>query len=439
MKSEMNTLRSAEYLTALASRVECPPFEGPQVNPTVFVKAKGAYLTDIDGKDYIDFCNGKGSIIVGHNDPVINSRIASSVLSDSNVVTGPTPNLVFLAQMLLEMAPSIKPMRAAFFPTGAESLRAVATMLRDTSKDGASSLILSSGWHGWDPMWRSSGRLLQPNHEGVVDVYFIPDLLESAIKKYGDKIAGFVISPDLTHLSAATLKSLFGLCRKHGIRIACDDVKQGLRYGPHSSLASIGEFADVYVFSKGLSNGRRISCVLGEQAILSAAAHYTYTNYFEASAIEAGIATLERMRELQGYQLLRTAGRLFTDESRRIFEKRKLPFEVRSSEALFQFVFPDDEIAREFYRSCLHSGLVFYFFDNQAPSAAFDSQVLSASLRRLEDALDRCDFPALCKGAVISQERLFWTAWRQMDGATDVALSTLAISWIEAALSEGRL
>ena len=45
--------------------------------PTVFVKAKGAVMTDENGKEYIDFFAGAGALNYGHNpDRMINRAIA---------------------------------------------------------------------------------------------------------------------------------------------------------------------------------------------------------------------------------------------------------------------------------------------------------------------------------------------------------------------------
>ena len=39
--------------------------------PVVFTKAQGAMLTDEDGREYIDFLSGAGTLNYGHNDPVL--------------------------------------------------------------------------------------------------------------------------------------------------------------------------------------------------------------------------------------------------------------------------------------------------------------------------------------------------------------------------------
>ena len=42
--------------------------------PTVFVKAKGAVMTDENGKDYIDFFAGAGALNYGHNPDLMTER-----------------------------------------------------------------------------------------------------------------------------------------------------------------------------------------------------------------------------------------------------------------------------------------------------------------------------------------------------------------------------
>ncbi|MCL2784990.1 MAG: diaminobutyrate--2-oxoglutarate transaminase [Propionibacteriaceae bacterium] len=50
--------------------------------PTVFTKAQGSILTDQDGKTYIDFFNGAGSLNYGHNPPAIKQRLIDYLESD---------------------------------------------------------------------------------------------------------------------------------------------------------------------------------------------------------------------------------------------------------------------------------------------------------------------------------------------------------------------
>ena len=46
-------------------------FKGLHTTPRFIKKAEGAYLYDVDGKNYIDFCMSFGPLILGHKNPKV--------------------------------------------------------------------------------------------------------------------------------------------------------------------------------------------------------------------------------------------------------------------------------------------------------------------------------------------------------------------------------
>src|SRR5690625_4762848 len=50
--------------------------------PTVFEKAKGYKLWDIDGKEYIDFFAGAGTLNYGHNDDAMQAKVIDYIKQD---------------------------------------------------------------------------------------------------------------------------------------------------------------------------------------------------------------------------------------------------------------------------------------------------------------------------------------------------------------------
>ena len=53
--------------------------------PTIFKTAKGSILTDVDGKDYIDFFCGAGSVNYGHNNDYIKNSVIEYLQNDGIV------------------------------------------------------------------------------------------------------------------------------------------------------------------------------------------------------------------------------------------------------------------------------------------------------------------------------------------------------------------
>ena len=54
-------------------------FKGLHTTPRFIKSGKGAYITDEDGKDYIDFCMSFGPLILGHQDPDVKEAIIKAL------------------------------------------------------------------------------------------------------------------------------------------------------------------------------------------------------------------------------------------------------------------------------------------------------------------------------------------------------------------------
>lgn len=50
--------------------------------PTVFETAKGAWLRDEEGKDFLDFFAGAGALNYGHNNPILKKALIDYIASD---------------------------------------------------------------------------------------------------------------------------------------------------------------------------------------------------------------------------------------------------------------------------------------------------------------------------------------------------------------------
>ncbi len=69
--------------------------------PTIFTKAKGYKLWDIDGKEYIDFFAGAGALNYGHNNDVMQQKLIEYIQNDGIIHSldmGTTPRKNFLDQ-----------------------------------------------------------------------------------------------------------------------------------------------------------------------------------------------------------------------------------------------------------------------------------------------------------------------------------------------------
>ena len=112
--------KSASYLEI--SR-ECePPCIADQV-PVVWDHASGVWVTDVDGRKYIDFTSGVLVTNLGHSHPAHVKAIQDQAKRLMNCYSFPTPERVTLAKRLLETLPS-NLNRVFLLSTGSEATEA---------------------------------------------------------------------------------------------------------------------------------------------------------------------------------------------------------------------------------------------------------------------------------------------------------------------------
>ncbi len=87
-------------------------------------RGRGADLEDVDGRHYLDFAGGIGTLNVGHGHPAVVEAIHAQVdrLLHTSFGVVPYESYIRLAQRLCEIAPVARPSKAMFFNSGAEAV-----------------------------------------------------------------------------------------------------------------------------------------------------------------------------------------------------------------------------------------------------------------------------------------------------------------------------
>lgn len=391
--------------------------------------ASGAVVVLEDGREYLDLMNGKGSVTLGHHHPEVAQALITSLHSKSGCGTCWSDSFEALAEMIVADS-GLPDGQIAFFSTGTEACRAAVQCARRAS---GKKLVASAGYHGWDDLWSSGSGWLQPNAHGVIDFYFIPELLEQVLARHRDQVALVMVSPDYVHLRPDTLASLVRLARERDVLFCSDDVKNGYRSTVASALPGlIGEAADLYTFSKGLANGHRLSCLVGRPELMRKARHMTYTAYFDPLPIAAALATLRHMRRERGYERLCACGAELARRLRVMIAAACLPIKVLGDGPLLQFVGASEMLDEALYEACGRHGLLLYSFDNQAVSLAVEDVLPELEVRfgRVFDELAET-FGGALRGLDVTPQRQFEAAFGMIDGATDAFPARDAIRWLE--------
>ncbi len=302
----------------------------------VYARAEGAYLYDLDERDYLDFLSGYSVFNIGRNHPtvqralrdVLEMDLPNMVQMDCSLLSG------LLAEALLKKTPPH--LDAVFFcNSGAESLEGAIKFARAAT--GRSGLIsLEKAFHGL-----SHGALSTMGDESFREG-FGPLLENCARIKMGD-LAALEKLLAKRDMAALLIEPVQGkgvnlpaddfypqaqrLCRAHGTLLICDEVQTGLgRTGRWWGFQHWELEPDIITVAKSLSGGYvPVGAIVTRRAIyqktfsrLDRCVVHSSTFGRNNLAMAAGLATLqviddenlvERARE-QGAELIRRLNEL---------------------------------------------------------------------------------------------------------------------------------
>jgi glutamate-1-semialdehyde 2,1-aminomutase len=250
--------------------------------PISIVSAKGAYMTDVDGRQLLDLSMGFGAMFAGHLNPTVIEEIQTSLKTGMLFVT-PSPTSTDAAQMICNR---FKIDQVRFTNSGTEStMYAVRVARSATDKMGI--LKVEGGYHGsYDPFVVSSKPSLNkagdPEEPTAVidsnlvpgDIYVVPynniPALEAMFEKNASKIACYIVEPVLENLAIILpdegyLERVRELCDEYKVVLIFDEVKTGLTAGAHGASVRLGVEPDLITLAKSIGGGVPLAAFGGKK------------------------------------------------------------------------------------------------------------------------------------------------------------------------------
>ena len=313
----------------------------------VYARAQGAYLYDLDERDYLDFLSGYSVFNIGRNHPAVQSALRdlleldlpNMVQMDCSLLSG------LLAEALLKKTPPH--LDSVFFcNSGAESVEGAIKFARAAT--GRTGLVsLEKAFHGL-----SNGALSVMGDQSFREGFGA--LLENCTRiKMGDlaaletllakrDIAALLIEPVQgkgVHFPAGDFyQQAQRLCRAHGTLLICDEVQTGLgRTGRWWGFEHWGLEPDIITVAKSLSGGYvPVAAVITRRAIyqktfsrLDRCVVHSSTFGRNNLAMAAGLATLQVLDDENLVERARTHGTELMRRLDALKEKHSLIKEVR--------------------------------------------------------------------------------------------------------------
>jgi diaminobutyrate-2-oxoglutarate transaminase len=249
--------------------------------PAVFTRASGAELYAEDGRTFIDFFCGAGTLNYGHNHPYL-KRALTAYLSDDGLMHGLDMFTAAKREFLANLAGIVLEPRGLDYkiqfcgPTGTDAVEAALKLARKAT--GRSGIVSFAGaYHGMSRgslAVTGSRRARAAAAIGPAEVTFVPyedgpagpfDSIGYLARMFADPLSGMdipaavIVEPvqlegGVYPASAVWLVRLRELTTRHGVLLICDDIQAGCgRTGTFFSFEPAEVVPDIVTLSKSIS------------------------------------------------------------------------------------------------------------------------------------------------------------------------------------------
>jgi glutamate-1-semialdehyde 2,1-aminomutase len=290
-------------------------FKGLHTTPRFMNRANGAFITDEEGKEYIDFCMSFGPLILGHTDPEVKGQLEEALARGWSFGACEKYSLE-LAEFLLSKISFVDQIR--FVNSGTEAVMTALRLARGYT--GKSKIIKFNGcYHGHtDAMLIKAGSGLAGTAEAssggvtkesadntlIVELGDL-NLVEAAFEDHKDQVAALIVEPlpannGLLEQDQAYLKGLRALCDKYNALLIFDEVISGFRVGFDGMAGKTGITPDMVTYGKIIGGGMPVGAIAAKKDIMQCLA--PVGNVYQAGtlsanplAMVAGLATLRKL------------------------------------------------------------------------------------------------------------------------------------------------
>ena len=343
---------------------------------SVVAEARGAVLIDVDGREYIDFSGGVGSLNVGHSHPKVVQAIADQAAKFTHTDYAVVPYEVYveLAKKLCRLVPGPTPKKAIFFNSGAEAVENAIKIARYATGrpaviafEGAfhgrtyGALTLTSRVHpykaGFGPFLPEVYRIPYPNKYRGISTDAVMDALQKLFRRgvAARDVAALIVEPVQGEGGYLVpdddfLPRLREVCDEHGIVLIADEIQTGFgRTGKLFALEHWGVEADLVTVGKSLGGGLPISGVIGKAELMDAPIPGGLGGTFPGNpvACAAALAVLEIFEEEPLLERANAIGRQMLE--RMEGWKREFPFvgDARGLGAMIALEIVKDQQSKE--------------------------------------------------------------------------------------------
>ncbi|MCA1620122.1 MAG: glutamate-1-semialdehyde 2,1-aminomutase [Acidobacteria bacterium] len=326
--------RSSEELFARA--VELMPggvnspvraFRGVGGTPRFIAEARGATMTDVEGRTYIDYVGSWGPMILGHAAPEVIDALHEA-LGRGTSYGAPTELEIEMAEEIIDAVPSVEMVRMV--NSGTEATMSALRLARGAT--GRDRVVKFEGcYHGHgDSLLVKAGSgvatLGLPDSPGVTasvaeNTITAPfndvEALERVFDEHGRDVAAVIVEPVVGNMGCVPpregyLQALRDVTRRHGALLILDEVMTGFRLARGGAQELYDVTPDLTTLGKIIGGGLPVGAYGGRRDLMERVApagpvYQAGTLSGNPLAMTAGLAVLRRLRDASVYERLEAA------------------------------------------------------------------------------------------------------------------------------------
>lgn len=336
-------------------------FKGVGGTPPFFDHAKGPYIYDVEGKEYIDYIGSWGPMIVGHSHPAVVTAVQDQV-AKAMTFGAPTEVETKLAEKVTEMMPNIEMCR--FVNSGTEATMVALRLARGAT--GRDKIVKFEGcYHGHaDSLLVKAGSaaltLGIPGSPGVpadtvkntlTATFNDHDEIAELFANNPDSIAGVIIEPIAGNMNFIRpqndfLQHLRKLSDQYGALLIIDEVMTGFRVSAGGAQSVYNVKPDITCLGKVVGGGMPVGMVGGSKELMSqltpdGTIFQSGTLSGNPVAMTAGLATLNILSEPGFYDDLTHKTAKLMNGIQAVADKHNVPFLTDYEGGMFGFYFTD--------------------------------------------------------------------------------------------------
>ena len=328
--------------------------------PVVMASGKGTTVTDVDGKEYLDFFGGILTVSLGHCQPEVIEAIRHQVGRLGHTSTlYPTENLVTVAERMAALTPGH--LKQSFFTNSGTEADETAVLLAKIHTGNHEIIALRHGYSGRSLLAlsltaHSNYRLVSTQIPGVkhapspycyrcpfglqypsCEVKCAHDLEEliqtttngspaALLAEPIQGVGGFITPPkEYFHIAV-------GIVRKYGGVFICDEVQTGFGRtgGKWFGIEHYGVDPDIMTFAKGIANGMPVGGTIAKPDIAQSWTGTTISTFGgNPVSMAATAATLDVMQREDVPERSARLGKVLRSALHQLMEKHAFVGDVR--------------------------------------------------------------------------------------------------------------